>query len=58
LKVTGRFVGAVQQYQSEWPPGLPAWFGSLASFVALVLRPEIVPAMPLIATQAGFARPR
>src|SRR5947209_8098688 len=35
--VTDRFVGAVQQNQSEWPPGLPAWLGSPGSFVANVV---------------------
>ena len=31
--------GAVQKYQTEWPPEFPAWFGSPDSLVAFTLVP-------------------
>jgi hypothetical protein len=33
-KPAGCDAGAVHAYQTEWPPALPAWFGSPDSFVA------------------------
>ena len=40
-KPAGCDAGAVHEYQTEWPPALPAWFGSPGSFVA----PTVVPLM-------------
>ena len=41
-------LGAVQAYQTDLPPGLLAWLGSPASFVARVLLPKTCPELPLI----------
>ena len=35
--------GGVHASQTEWPPGMPAWSGSLESAVAPTLLPEPVP---------------
>ena len=43
--------GAVQQYQIECPPGLPAWLGSPASLVAPTLLPVTVPLAPPMNSQ-------
>ena len=40
--------GAVQRYQIEAPPALPAWFGSPGSFVAPTFEPVAVPLEPAI----------
>src|SRR5204863_9454302 len=42
-KVTGPVAGGRQTYQTEWPPALPLWFGSPASFVAESVVPETLP---------------
>jgi hypothetical protein len=39
-KTASPSAGAVQRYQTEWPPASPAWLGSPACFVALVVRPR------------------
>src|SRR5213594_3062111 len=46
--VTGLAVAAVQRYQIERPPALPAWLGSPLSFVAFTLLPLTVPETPLM----------
>ena len=56
--VTGSVVGAVQRYQIECPPALPAWLGSPVSLVALALLPVTLPELPLSAcalAKASFA---
>src|SRR5262245_8972217 len=40
--------GAVQTHQTEWPPVLPAWFGSPASLLASILVPVKVAVLPLM----------
>ena len=41
--------GAVQLYQTDLPPALPAWSGSPVSFVAFTFVPLTVPLVPGIA---------
>src|SRR5688572_15873589 len=56
--VTGLADGAVQLYQTEAPPGSPAWSGSPFCLVALALLPLIEPELPLIGVaeaNASFA---
>jgi hypothetical protein len=43
---TGAALVAVQRYQTEAPPELPAWFGSPGSLVAPTLDPPAVPEAP------------
>jgi len=38
--------GAVQRYQTEAPPALPAWLGSPLSLVAPILVPLVEPLAP------------
>src|ERR1051325_1434915 len=45
--VVGSAVGAVQRYQIECPPALPAWLGSPDSLVALALLPVSAPELPV-----------
>src|SRR5438046_6772810 len=45
--VTEPLPGALQVYQREWPPALPAWLGSPDSLVALALEPVTAPEAPL-----------
>ena len=49
LKVQIPLLGAVQRYQTDLPPSLPAWLGSPVSLVAVVLLPTRVPLTPLMA---------
>ena len=42
-KPAGCDAGAVHAYQTEWPPALPAWFGSPGSFVAPTFEPLTTP---------------
>src|SRR4051794_8379695 len=44
--VTTPLDAAVQRYQREWPPALPAWPGSPASFVAATELPVAVAEVP------------
>src|SRR5438105_3169238 len=46
--------GAVQRYQTEAPPALPAWLGSPDSFAAPAFEPVTVPLAPEIA--CAFAK--
>ena len=50
--VTLPLAGAVQLYQMDAPPVLPAWFGSPDSFVARMFVPFVVPCEPLIVVAA------
>src|SRR2546423_3213546 len=45
--------GAVQRYQIECPPALPAWLGSPASLVAPTLVPARLPLEPLTTCAAA-----
>src|SRR5207247_211298 len=45
--------GAVQLYQTDLPPALPAWFGSPASLVASTFVPVTLPLVPVIACAAA-----
>src|SRR5437867_1531527 len=49
----GAGAGAVQRYQTEAPPRLPAWFGSRGSFAAPSFRPVTEPAPPSTACAAA-----
>src|ERR1043165_954512 len=40
-------LGAVQRYQTDLPPLLPAWFGSPASLLALAVFAETITAVPV-----------
>ena len=52
-KVTLPESGAVQQYQIECPPTLPAWFGSPVSLVAARLLPVTEPLEPPVNSQTA-----